>query len=93
MAVDTNMPPTAPTIRDFDYPDFYRAMVEREHLQVAKHEVKWTEQHGGADAKVDVLLNFGCNARQTPHLMREAVSVFETLGVSFAARSSACCGR
>ena len=95
MAVDTNMPPTAPTIRDFDYPDFYRAMVEREHLQVAKHEVKWTEQHGGADAKVDVLLNFGCNARQTPHLMREAVSVFETLGVSFAAVAGQqfCCGK
>jgi Fe-S oxidoreductase len=95
MAVDTNMPPTAPTIRDFDYPDFYRAMVERERLQVAKHEMKWTEQHGGADAKVDVLLNFGCNARQTPHLMREAVAVFETLGVSFAAVAGQqfCCGK
>ena len=32
------MPPTAPTIRDFDYPDFYRAMVEREHLQVSKDQ-------------------------------------------------------
>ena len=95
MAVDTNMPPTAPTIRDFDYPDFYRAMVEREHLQVAKDEVKWTEQHGNADSKVDVLLNFGCNARQTPHLMREAVAVFETLGVNFAAVAGQqfCCGK
>ena len=95
MAVDTNMPPTAPSIRDFDYPDFYRAMVEREHLQVAKDEVRWTEQHGGADAKVDVLLNFGCNARQTPHLMREAVAVFETLGVNFAAVAGQqfCCGK
>ena len=95
MAVDTNMPPTAPTIRDFDYPDFYRAMVERERLQVARDEVKWTEQHGGDDAKVDVLLNFGCNARQTPHLMREAVAVFETLGIDFAAVAGQqfCCGK
>ena len=95
MAVDTNMPPTAPTIRDFDYPDFYRAMVEREHLQVAKDEVKWTEQHGDPGKKIDVLLNFGCNARQTPHLMREAVAVFETLGVDYAAVAGQqfCCGK
>ena len=95
MAVDTNMPPTAPTIRDFDYPDFYRAMVEREHLQVARSEVKWTEQHGDPGKKIDVLLNFGCNARQTPHLMREAVAVFETLGVDFAAVAGQqfCCGK
>lgn len=95
MAVDTNMPPTAPSIRDFDYPDFYRAMVEREHLQVAKDEAKWTEQHAGDDTKVDVLLNFGCNARQTPHLMRAAVAVFEALGVNFAAVAGQqfCCGK
>lgn len=95
MAVDTNMPPTAPTIRDFDYPDFYRAMVEREHLQVARDEVKWTEQHAAPDTTTGVLLNFGCNARQTPHLMREAVAVFETLGVDFAAVAGQqfCCGK
>ena len=95
MAVDTNMPPTAPSIRDFDYPDFYRAMVEREHLQVARHEAKWTEQHGDPDKGVGVLLNFGCNARQTPHLMREAVAVFETLGIDFAAVAGQqfCCGK
>ena len=95
MSIDTNMPPTAPTIRDFDYPDFYRAMVEREHLQVARSEVKWTEQHADPDTKVGVLLNFGCNARQTPHLMREAVAVFEALGVDFAAVAGQqfCCGK
>lgn len=95
MAVDTNMPPTAPSIRDYDYPDFYRAMVERERLQVAKSEAKWTERHSPPDRKIDVLLNFGCNVRQTPHLMREAVAVLEVLGVDFhaVAGQQFCCGK
>jgi Fe-S oxidoreductase len=89
------VPPTAPKIGDYSYPDFYRAMVERERMQVAKDEVRWTEQHREPDRKVDVLMNFGCNVRQTPHLMREAVSVLETLKVDFAAVAGQqfCCGK
>jgi hypothetical protein len=95
MTNDTNMPQDAPTVADFAYPDFYRAMVEREHLQVSREEATWTEQPGQADRQIDVLLNFGCNVRQTPHLQREAVAVFETLGVDFAAVAGQhfCCGK
>ncbi|MBM4421164.1 MAG: (Fe-S)-binding protein [Chloroflexi bacterium] len=95
MKTDATMPPTAPQMSDFSCPDFYRAMVEREHLQVAQDEVAWTERHGEPGKSVDVLLNFGCNARQTPHLMREAVAVFEVLGIDFAAVAGQqfCCGK
>jgi Fe-S oxidoreductase len=94
MAIE-QMPPTAPSIADFDYPDFYKAMVERERLQVAKDEAKWTEKHQPPDRKIEVLLNFGCNVRQTPHLMREAVAVLEALGVDFhaVAGQQFCCGK
>lgn len=94
MAIE-QMPPTAPSIADFDYPDFYRAMVERERLQVAKDEMKWTEKHQPPERTIELLLNFGCNVRQTPHLMREAVSVLEVLGVDFhaVAGQQFCCGK
>src|SRR5678809_9781 len=72
MTIDETMPPAAPKVADFEYPDFYRAMVERERLQVARDEAKWTEKHTSPVRKIEVLLNFGCNVRQTPHLMREA---------------------
>jgi Fe-S oxidoreductase len=89
------MPPTAPQISDYSYPAFYRAMVERERLQVAKDEMRWSEKHRDPDRPVEVLMNFGCNVRQTPHLMREAVAVLETLGVDFAAVAGQqfCCGK
>jgi heterodisulfide reductase subunit D len=94
MAIE-QMPPTAPSIADFDYPDFYKAMVERERLQVAKDEAKWTEKHQPPERKIEVLLNFGCNVRQTPHLMREAVAVLDVLGVDFhaVAGQQYCCGK
>jgi Fe-S oxidoreductase len=97
MSTQTNelMPPTAPTIADYSYPAFYRAMVERERFQVAKDEVRWAERHRTPERPVEVLLNFGCNVRQTPHLMREAVAVLETLGVDFEAVAGQqyCCGK
>jgi Fe-S oxidoreductase len=93
--IDEAMPPSAPTTADFAYPDFYRAMLDREHLQVSRDEVTWTERAGEPGSRTDVLLNFGCNVRQTPHLMREAVAVLETLGVNFAAVAGQqyCCGK
>jgi Fe-S oxidoreductase len=97
MTTETNelMPPTAPTIADYSYPAFYRAMVERERFQVAKDEVRWAERHRTPERPVEVLLNFGCNVRQTPHLMREAVAVLETLDVDFEAVAGQqyCCGK
>jgi len=95
VTIDEVMPPAAPKVADFDYPDFYRAMVEREHLQVARDEAKWTEKHTSPERKIEVLLNFGCNVRQTPHLMREAVAVLEVLGVDFhaVAGQQFCCGK
>ncbi len=92
---DVNMPATAPSKTDFAYPAFYRTMIEREQLQVSREESSWVERHAEPDRAVDVLLNFGCNVRQTPHLMREAVAVFEALGVDFAAVAGQqfCCGK
>lgn len=89
------MPGDAPAKTDFAYPAFYRTMIEREHMQVSRDETTWSERHPTPDRPVDVLLNFGCNVRQTPHLMREAVAVFETLGVDFAAVAGQqyCCGK
>jgi Fe-S oxidoreductase len=89
------LPPDAPTIADFSYPDFYRASVERERMQVSKDETAWNEDGRRPDRPVDVLLNFGCNVRHTPHLQREAVAVLETLGVDFAAVAGQkyCCGK
>jgi Fe-S oxidoreductase len=93
MTSDTSMPPDAPTVADFAFPDFYRASVEREHMQVSREETAWSERAEGR--RVDVLLNFGCNVRHTPHLQREAIAVFETLGVDFAAVAGQqfCCGK
>ncbi|HEX9550584.1 MAG TPA: heterodisulfide reductase-related iron-sulfur binding cluster [Candidatus Limnocylindrales bacterium] len=92
---EPTMPEDGPTKTDFAYPAFYRTMIEREHLQVSRDESAWTERHTAPERPVDVLLNFGCNVRQTPHLMREAVAVFEALGVDFAAVAGQqfCCGK
>jgi hypothetical protein len=83
-----------PKISDITFTDFYRAMAEREHLQVSREETTWSED-AGDPRPVPILLNFGCNVRQTPHLQREAVSVMEALGVDFAAIAGqrTCCGK
>jgi Fe-S oxidoreductase len=83
-----------PKISDITFTDFYRAMAEREHLQVSREEATWSED-AGDPRPVPVLLNFGCNVRQTPHLQREAVAVMEVLGVDFAAIAGqrTCCGK
>jgi Fe-S oxidoreductase len=85
----------APKLNDISFTDFYRAMVEREHLQVSREEATWTEGDAAPQRSVEVLLNFGCNVRQTPHLQREAVAVLEVLGVDFAAIAGqrTCCGK
>jgi Fe-S oxidoreductase len=64
-------------------------------MQVSREEATWAEDGARPDRPVDVLLNFGCNVRQTPHLQREAVAVLETLGVDFAAVAGQkyCCGK
>lgn len=89
------MPPAAPRLTDFGYADFYQAMADREHMQVARDEMTWSESGAPPSESVDVLLNFGCNVRQTPHLQREAVAVLTALGVRFAAVAGKrfCCGK
>jgi Fe-S oxidoreductase len=84
----------APKLTDLTFADFYRAMAEREHLQVSRDEAQWSEDAGDPHP-VNVLLNFGCNVRQTPHLQREAVNVMRALGVDFAAIAGqrTCCGK
>lgn len=87
--------PDEPTVADFAYGDFYRAMSEYEQLQVTREEAAWTERFETPTRPVDVLLNFGCNVRKTPNLQREAVAVLDTLGVDFAAVAGQqfCCGK
>nr|WP_238351514.1 (Fe-S)-binding protein [Kribbella shirazensis] len=70
-------------------------MLDRERLQVSRDEALWSEDGAPPDRQVDVLLNFGCNVRQSPHLQRDAVAVFQALGVDFAAVAGQkyCCGK
>lgn len=86
---------TEPKLSDFTIPEFYRAMVDRERMQVSREEALWSEAGETPAKPVDILLNFGCNVRQTPHLQREAVAVLEVLGVEFAAIAGqkTCCGK
>lgn len=86
---------TTPKLTDFTIPEFYRAMIDREHMQVSRDEARWSEAGEEPERPVDILLNFGCNVRQTPHLQREAVAVLEVLGVEFAAIAGqrTCCGK
>jgi Fe-S oxidoreductase len=94
MIEETEMPPDAPLVSDFAFPAFYRASLERERMQVSREEMTWSERPE-PDGPVDVLLNFGCNVRHTPHLQREAVAVLKVLGVKVAAVSGQqfCCGK
>jgi Fe-S oxidoreductase len=95
MSSDSSRSPDEPRVSDITFQDFYGAMVERERLQVSRDEAVWTEDGRTPDRRADVLLNFGCNVRQSPHLQREAVAVLEALGVDFAAVAGQkyCCGK
>jgi Fe-S oxidoreductase len=92
---ESDMPPAVPKVTDFTFPDVYRAQADRERMQIAREEMTWSESGAAPDEPVDVLLNFGCNVRQTPHLQREAVAVFAALDVKFAAVAGKrfCCGK
>lgn len=81
-------------LSEITFTDFYRAALEREQMQVSREEATWSEGGGKPEKSVEVLLNFGCNVRQTPHLQREAVAVLDALGVDFAAIAGqrTCCG-
>jgi Fe-S oxidoreductase len=94
MSSDTTPHSDAPTVRDFAFAEYYRAMAERERLQVSRDETTWNESEQ-PERQVEVLLNFGCNVRQTPHLQREAVAVLQALQVDFAAVAGKqyCCGK
>jgi Fe-S oxidoreductase len=94
-SMESDMPLGTPKVTDFTFPDVYRAQADRERMQVAREEMTWSETGTIPDEPVDVLLNFGCNVRQTPHLQREAVAVFDALGVKFAAVAGKrfCCGK
>jgi Fe-S oxidoreductase len=91
----SEVPPAAVKVTDFAFSAAYRAQADRERMQVAREEMTWSESGEVPDEPVDVLLNFGCNVRQTPHLQREAVAVFEALGVKFVAVAGKrfCCGK
>jgi Fe-S oxidoreductase len=92
---ESNRSPDEPRVSDISFQEFYGAMVERERLQVSRDEAVWTEDGAAPDRQVDVLLNFGCNVRQSPHLQREAAAVLHALGVDFVAVAGQkyCCGK
>jgi Fe-S oxidoreductase len=94
MSRDTKSP-DEPRVSDITFQEFYGAMVDRERLQVSRDEAVWAEDGGVPERPVDVLLNFGCNVRQSPHLQRDAAAVLEALGVDFAAVAGQkyCCGK
>jgi Fe-S oxidoreductase len=62
---------------------------------VKRDAVRWIEHFEKPDRPVDALLAFGCAVQHTPHLMLEAVAVFDALGIDFAAVTGRqfCCGR
>lgn len=79
----------------FDAKGFYGAIAESKSLLVRRDAMGWSESSDPPDRPVDALLAFGCAVQHTPHLMLEAVGVFEALGVDFAAVTGRqfCCGR
>ncbi len=79
----------------FDPTGFYRAMDEARSLQVTRDETGWTDRFIAPDRPYEALLAFGCAVQHTPHLMREAIAVFETLGIDHYAVTGRqfCCGR
>jgi hypothetical protein len=95
MSNDNGRSPDEPRVSDITFQEFYGAMVERERLQVSRDEAVWSEDGAMPDQQVEILLNFGCNVRQSPHLQRDAVAVFQALGVDFAAVAGQkyCCGK
>lgn len=95
MSTEPTRSPDEPRVSDITFQEFYGAMVERERLQVSRDEAVWIEDGAAPDRPVDVLLNFGCNVRQSPHLQREAAAVLDALGVDFAAVAGQkyCCGK
>jgi Fe-S oxidoreductase len=95
MTSESTQSPDEPRVSDVTFQEFYGAMMDRERLQVSRDEAVWTEDGAAPDRAVDVLLNFGCNVRQSPHLQREAAAVLDALGVDFAAVAGQkyCCGK
>jgi transcriptional regulator with XRE-family HTH domain len=85
---------TQPPDHPPDYAKFYGARVEIEHMLVSRDEVRWLERDVAPDRAVDVFVNMSCGTQEVPHLLMNTMSVFETLGVSFAAAAGriTCCG-
>ncbi|NIK61418.1 (Fe-S)-binding protein [Kribbella shirazensis] len=79
---------------DFDFPRFYKELVEAGRLQLSKDEVTWLQQPAKPNRTTDVVLSFGCGVQTTPHLMMTLVGVFNALGIDFVATAgqSYCCG-
>lgn len=77
-----------------DYARFFGERVENEHLLVSRYEVTWLEKDLTPDRVVDVWVNMSCGPQEVPHLLMNTMTVFDALGVSFAAGAGriVCCG-
>jgi hypothetical protein len=63
-------------------------------MLLTRDEVRWQAQLTGSEPQTDIVLNFGCGLRLTPHLMLELLDVLAALDVHVAAVAGAqwCCG-
>jgi len=77
-----------------NYKRFYQSMEEAGHLLVAPDEMLWLDRHVKPDRQVEFALNLSCSTQFVPHMMLDAVSVLDALGVDFKAGASKmfCCG-
>lgn len=77
-----------------DYSSFFRRVQDMKKLQTRVDQADWLERHSEPTRSYDVVLYLGCNVLRTPDIARQAIRVFEALGVDFIAVAGVqfCCG-
>jgi hypothetical protein len=81
--------------KTFDFRDFFQSMVDCEQLLVHRDELSWMHTYVQPQRPAKAFLNLSCGTQHTPHLLLDAVSVFQALGVDFVAGAGRqfCCGK
>ncbi|HZD71873.1 MAG TPA: heterodisulfide reductase-related iron-sulfur binding cluster [Actinomycetes bacterium] len=76
------------------YSSFFRRVQDMKKLQTRPDQASWLERYCEPTRSYDVVLYLGCNILRTPDIARQAVRVFEALGVDFIAVAGVqfCCG-
>jgi hypothetical protein len=78
-----------------DFSESFQRQLASQRLQLARHEQTWLENSAEPHRPTQVVLNFGCDAQLTPHLMIETVGVLKALDIDFVAVAGPqwCCGQ